>query len=168
MSGYRQPARGARSSEGPFSYYERYGAALRRKCERMLGSSEDAEDVVQAVFADLAAKGPEEVDLGYLFRAATTRALNGLRDRRRRQRLLDAHGELLAPAHWGMEQRVASHRTLLRLAASLDPVTAEILVYRYFDDLGQEEIAALVCLSRKTVGVRLQEVRDALAALEES
>jgi DNA-directed RNA polymerase specialized sigma24 family protein len=38
-----------------------------------------------------------------------------------------------------------------------------VLIYRYFDDLAQDEIAELMGISRKTVGKALQEVRDTVA-----
>jgi predicted DNA-binding protein (UPF0251 family) len=47
----------------------------------------------------------------------------------------------------------------------LDQACAEVLVYRYFDDLTQDEIAALQEVSRKTVGTRLGRVRQAVQAL---
>jgi RNA polymerase sigma-70 factor, ECF subfamily len=146
--------------------YHRYGPALRRKCERMSMPTEDAEDVVQQVFTDLGRRGIDAVDLPYLFRAVTTRALNLLRDGRRRQRLLARHGEVLTPPSVHTEAQVASREVLLRLVAELPVQTAEILVYRYFDGLTQEEIAEVASLSRKTVGKRLDEIRDALAAVE--
>lgn len=148
--------------------YYRYGPALRRKCERMSIPTEEAEDVVQQVFTDLSRRGWSEVDLPYLFRAVTTRALNVLRDRARRERLLARHGETLAPATWETEAQVASRQVLVRLAAELPPQTAEILVFRYFDDLTQEEIAQITSISRKTIGKRLEEIRAALVAMEGS
>jgi DNA-directed RNA polymerase specialized sigma24 family protein len=41
----------------------------------------------------------------------------------------------------------------------------EVLVCRYVDDMGVEEIAQLVGQSRKTVGKRLARIRDEVAAL---
>jgi RNA polymerase sigma-70 factor (ECF subfamily) len=145
--------------------YLRYGPALRRKCERMLHSREDAEDVVQGVFVELLGRERPDVDLPYLYRAATSRALNVARDRRRRRSLLDRHGEVLAPPVGRPEDRAASRQILLQLIDTLDDSHAEILVYRYFDNLTQDEIAAITSVSRKTVGKRLDRIRDALEAL---
>jgi DNA-directed RNA polymerase specialized sigma24 family protein len=47
----------------------------------------------------------------------------------------------------------------------LDQQGAEILVYRYLDDMSQEEIAEFVGLSRKTVGLRLASIRSAVSEL---
>ena len=52
-----------------------------RKCERLLQNRQDAEDVVQSLFVDLLRKGRSEAELPYLYRAATNRCLNLIRDR---------------------------------------------------------------------------------------
>ena len=77
--------------------YARYGPALRRKCERMLGSAPDAEDMVQGLFLDLLRRGEAEQELPYLYRAATNRCLNLLRDRKRRQALLQQQDRARLP-----------------------------------------------------------------------
>ena len=38
-----------------------------------------------------------------------------------------------------------------------------MLAYRYLDDMTQEEIAELLGLSRKTIGKRLDRIREAVA-----
>ena len=38
--------------------------------------------------------------------------------------------------------------------------TVRLLVYRYFDDMSQEEISELTGYSRKTVGKKLQKIRE--------
>jgi RNA polymerase sigma-70 factor (ECF subfamily) len=146
--------------------YQRYGPALRRKCERMLRNSQDAEDVVQEVFAGIAYRGNERLELSYLYRAVTTRAINLVRDRSRRGSLLERHREVLRPPEPGLVDGVVSRQMLERLLLQLDPQNAEILIYRYYDDLTQDEISTLTGLSRKTVGKRLAEIRLSLAALD--
>lgn len=143
--------------------YHRYGPALRRKCERMLGNREDAEDVVQTLFIDLLRKGRTDVDLGYLYRAATTRSLNVIRDGKRRRELLRRNLDrgVVDPGHEG---RVLSVDALARLVGELDEQGAELLVYRYCDDMTQEEIAELTGVSRKTVGKRLKRLQARVEA----
>lgn len=140
--------------------YRRYGPALRRKCERMLGNRDDAEDVVQALFVDLLRRGREDVDLPYLYRAATTRCLNLLRDASRRRALLARQGEdVLAPARERLAERLVSADLLARLAANLDRRSLEILSLHCQDGLSQEEVAKLLKISRRTVGKRLAKAR---------
>lgn len=146
-------------------FYRRYGPAVLRKCERMLGNRQDAEDIVQNLFIDLIRKGRTDVGLAYLYRAATTRSLNVIRNRKRRQELLDRHGEALRPRGMGTEGEVVTAELLAELARQLDPKTLEILVYAHQDHMSQQEIATLCGLSRKTVGKRLQRARVTLESL---
>ena len=53
----------------------------------------------------------------------------------------------------------------MRLAQRLDKKSAEILIYRFVDDLTQSEIAELLGTSRKTVGKRLKKIRREVEAL---
>ncbi|MEQ1567535.1 MAG: RNA polymerase sigma factor [Myxococcota bacterium] len=149
--------------------YTRYGPALRRKCERILASREEAEDVVQALFIDLIDAGRADVTLGYLFRAATHRCLNRLRDVRRRAQLLERHGEVvLGGTVPPVDGRVLDLDLLVRLLDQLDEETSEILVLRYLDRLEHQEIADLVGRSRRTVGTRLADIRSRLERLAEA
>lgn len=139
--------------------YRRYGPALCRKCERMLGNRDDAEDIVQGLFVDLLKKGVTEESLPYLYRAATNRCLNLIRNRKKRRELLERRTkEQVLPARTLLEDKVVGFELLGRLVAKLDKRSAEILVYRYVDDLTQEEIADTMALSRKTVGKRLKKI----------
>lgn len=144
--------------------YHRYGPALRRKCERMLKNSQDAEDLVQEVFAAIAQRGNDHIELAYLYRAVTTRAINLVRDRSRRGSLLERHREMLRPPEPGLVDDLVSKQTLEQLLLRLDEERAAILVYRYYDDLTQDEISELTGLSRRTIGKRLTEIRESLVA----
>lgn len=53
------------------------------------------------------------------------------------------------------------------MLAELEPRAAEVLVYRYFDDLSQEEIAELLGVSRKTIGKDLEVVRGVVLRLRD-
>ncbi len=153
--------------------YRRYGPALVRKAERMLGNREDARDAVQGLFVDLLdrtlpvelrGEAPEGA-LPYLYRALTNRCLNQLRDARTRARLLEREERLLAPNRTRCEDVVVSLDLLAKLCARLDAKVAEVLVFRYVDDLTQEEIAAMCGTSRKTVNARLAKIQEAVALI---
>lgn len=146
--------------------YQRYAPALVRKVERMLGSRDDALDVVHAMFLDLYQEGRSVLDLPYLYRMATHRALNHLRDAKNRQRLLALHESSATPAgRVRLEDHVVTRDVLLKVARALDDVTAEVLVYHFFDDLTQDEIAKLTRTSRKTVGKRLAKASQVAATI---
>ncbi len=169
--------------------YARHGPALRRKCERLLGSQAEAEDVVQGLFLDLlqrqedampgstgattgqgrhgagaAGQGPSS--LPYLYQAVTHRCLNLLRDARRRRELLATYDEgLRGPVRTQLDEQVISLELLGRLAARLDERSLELLVYRCFDDLAGDEIALLLGISRRAVVKRLTALRRTIAGL---
>lgn len=141
------------------SFYERHGRALLRKAERILGSRADAQDVVQALALDLLQKG-EDPDLPYLYRAVTNRCLTFVRDEKNRARLLAADMDTLrGPIRTRCDERAIDMDLLLKLSRKLDDQTLEIVFYRYFDDMTQEEIATMLGISRKTVGKKLDDVR---------
>lgn len=145
--------------------YPRYGPALVRKAERLLGRRADAEDVVHGLFVELLTRGETGPTLPYLYRAVTHRCFNMLRDARSRLRLLDAHGEVLVPVRSTLEGRTVDRDMLVKLLDRLDDKTVEVLVYRYVDDMTQEEVAEVAGISRKTVQKRLDRARDAVAEM---
>ena len=148
-------------------FYQRYGPALRRKCERMLGDTQEAEDVVQGLFMDLLQRPGRLDDLGlpYLYRAATNRCLNRLRSRRRQRELLDQHGDILVTG--GSGGHSAEGQVGSREVRRLDHRTAEIVVYHYVDGMSQGEIADLLAVSRRAVVKRLTLARRLIAPLAE-
>jgi RNA polymerase sigma-70 factor (ECF subfamily) len=147
--------------------YRRYGPALVRKAERMLGNREDARDAVQGLFVELLGgeRDGERLELPYLYRALTNRCLNQLRDGKTRARLLAREEESLRPIRTRHEDAVIGLDLLTKLCGRLDAKVAEVLVYRYVDDLTQEEIATLCGTSRKTVNARLGRIHDEVRAL---
>ncbi len=141
--------------------YRRYGPALLRKAERMLQDRDEAKDVVQGLFLDLLQRPGTPADLPYLYRAVTHRCLNYLRDRRNQGRLLsNADDSLRGLARTWLDDRVVDRQLLASLAARIDKLEWEILVYHFVDDMTQDEIAGLMGISRKTVGRRLAVIRD--------
>jgi len=137
-----------------------------RKAERMLRSREDAVDVVHALFADLIPTWTSDVDLPYLYRAVTNRCLNAVRDRGTRARLLEREPMAAAPVgRVRLDDEVIGVALLGALAERLDDAHMQVLVCRFLDDMTQDEIADHLGVSRKTVGKRLDRIRDAVTAL---
>jgi RNA polymerase sigma-70 factor (ECF subfamily) len=146
--------------------YERHGRALIRKAGRMLGNLDDARDVVQGLFLDLHTRQDLPLDLPYLYRAVTNRCLTFLRDESNRGRLLELHDVAARPtARTACDDQVIGIDLLTKLVRELDEGDCEVLAYRYLDDMTQEEIATLLGLSRKTIGKRLDRIRDAVRRL---
>lgn len=149
------------AASDPQSAYRAYGPALVRKAERILRSREDATDVVHALFVDLIPKWNRDVDLPYLYRAITNRCLNVVRDRGTRARLLEREQAVAAPVgRVRLEDQVVGVGLIAALAERLDEGHLQVLVCRFVDDMTQEEIAEHLKLSRKTIGKRLDRIRE--------
>jgi RNA polymerase sigma-70 factor (ECF subfamily) len=150
----------------PRTAYRAFGPALVRKAERLLRSRDDAIDVVHAVFADLIPTWTPDVNLAYLHRAVTNRCLNLVRDRGTRARLLAREPTAGAPVgRVRLDDEVVGLGLIAALAERLDDGHLQVLVCRFVDDMTQDEIAAQLGVSRRTVGKRLDRIRDAVIAL---
>ncbi|MFM2419895.1 MAG: hypothetical protein RL385_4618, partial [Pseudomonadota bacterium] len=101
-----------------------------------------------------------------LYRMLTHRCLNLLRDERNRARLLERETPALrGPVRIAPDALTLGIDTLQRLGERVDSAVMETLVYRYVDEMGQEEIASVMSVSRKTVQNRLARAEEALRAL---
>ncbi len=139
-----------------------------RKAERILRSREDAVDVVHALFVDLIPRWNSEMDLPYLYRAVTNRCLNAIRDRGTRERLLAREHAVAAPVgRVRLDEEIVGVGLIAALADRLDEHHLEVLVGRFVDDMTQEELATHLGVSRKTIGKRLDRIRDAVIELRE-
>lgn len=148
--------------------YRRYGPALLRKARRLLRDEEDARDAVQALFLELLQRDDASYDLPYLYRALTHRCLNLLRNEQTRARLTARETPSLAlPSRIAPDVQALGLDVLCKLAASVEESVMETLIYRFFDDMGLEEIAQVTNVSRKTVQNRLTRAAEVLANLSE-
>jgi RNA polymerase sigma-70 factor (ECF subfamily) len=148
--------------------YRRHGPALLRKACRLLANRADAQDIVQALFMNLLESGRRDADLPYLYRAVTHRCISFMRQQTNRQRLLERQEPVLrGVARTRCDEEAIGLDLIARVLDQLDARESEVLVYRYFDDLSQDEIAELVGCSRKTVGKALERVRSALRRVRE-
>jgi RNA polymerase sigma-70 factor, ECF subfamily len=137
-----------------------------RKAERIVRCREDALDLVHTLFVDLIPRWSNEMDLPYLYRAITNRCLNAIRDVNTRARLL-AREQPAPLGRVSLEDEVMGVQLIAQLAERLDESHLEVLVCRFLDDMTQEEIAEHTGLSRKTIGKRLDRIRDEVLALRE-
>lgn len=134
----------------------------------MLRSREDAIDVVHALFTDLIPRWNKSVDLPYLYRAVTNRCCNVLRDRGTRARLLEREQQTAAPVgRVRLDDQVVGVGLIAALAEQLDEAHMQVLVARFVDDMTQDEMSDHLGVSRKTIGKRLDRIREAIIALRE-
>ena len=135
---------------------------------------QDAEDVLQSVFANVLQRGltaeirqrPER----YLHRAAVNASLNVLRSRKRRKLVdgLDIQelpGPSLASASLGARESDERQEQLTQAMARLTPRALEILMLRYHHDYSDAQIAALLGTSRGVIAVTLYRIRTRLRTL---
>jgi len=152
----------------PQAAYRAWGPALVRKAERVLRNREDAVDVVHALFVDLIPRWSSDVDLPYLYRAVTNRCLNVVRDAKNRARLLEREQTAAAPVgRVKLDEQVVGVGLIAALADRLDQAHMEVLVGRFVDDMTQDELAEHLGVSRKTIGKRLDRIRDQVIALRQ-
>jgi RNA polymerase sigma-70 factor, ECF subfamily len=146
--------------------YRRYGALVRRRARSILGDDHEAQDAMQEVFVRvIAAMGEfrgQSQPSTWLYRITTNLCLNRIRDgKRRRDRLTQASegggGEPLVSA----PPPAPEARTTLRgVLGRVPEELALVAVYYYVDEMDQAEIAAVLGVSRRTIGYRLDRFRE--------
>lgn len=105
----------------------------------------------------------EASPMTWIYRITTNLSLNRLRDDRRRDELLREHG---SPPDT-IESTTDAKLTLAAILRQVPEELREIAVYYHVDRMSHAEIAAVLGVSRRTVGYRLEEFhRRAQAALE--
>lgn len=147
--------------------FERHRAALLRHAAGLLGSSADAEDVVQETAARLLnADGLERHEpraRSYMFRVATHLAYD--RHRRRRERSLDeAEPPANCPAHDEPDAIVdldCAVETIIRTLLQLKPRCRQVFLLRTSEGLGYEAIAERLAISTRTAEREMKRALDA-------
>jgi RNA polymerase sigma-70 factor (ECF subfamily) len=145
--------------------YERplYNAAL-----RIVGDSDDAEDIVQGVFV----KAYEKLDtydskrkfFSWIYRMMVNASINILDSRRPR---VDLDPDLPSPGDSPETEYVRGEvsRQVEEALSKLKPEYRMAVVLKYFGDLSYEELGYVLELPTKTVKSRLYEARRMLSAL---
>ncbi len=142
------------------AFYTRYAPVAHRRVAALLRRDADAWDVVQEVFRRVLGANldfPSELaELSWVYRASTNLALKVLRSRKVREPLA---GEAAADEP-SLEPRHLEARNFTRvLAADLNERELEVAVLHLHDGMTQDEIAAVLEVSRKTIVRDLQTIR---------
>lgn len=127
--------------------YDQFGPALRRRCERVLQNTQDAQDIVQELFMDIWNKKRGDLDFPYLYAAATNRCITQLRKQHRQRNLLQTRDLLTVPPALLPDDSLFSRQCLAEIAARLDKTSGAIFIYHYLDEMTQEEIGEVTGLS---------------------
>lgn len=149
-------------------FYAAQAPKVYRAAYRITGSAVDAEDVVQTVFLRLLQRSDVpfgEGGEGYLYRSGVHAALDLLRSRQRWGfvPLEEPDGARDPGEGPERDEELRRLRRALRLALSrLSPRAAEAFALRYFEGLGNREIAGLLETSQGVVAVLLHRTRARL------
>lgn len=141
---------------------EQHGPSVVRIAMRLLGNSEDAEDVAQEVFLqvfELQKRQPITNWTAILARIATRRSIDALR-RRRDVRQLD-HEPAIEDSSRLEESRFLVARLRDELA-HLPSRQAEVFAMRYFEELDNLSIAAALQMTTSAVSTALGKARSTL------
>jgi RNA polymerase sigma-70 factor (ECF subfamily) len=142
--------------------YRSHGHIVLRRARAMLRNEAEAEDVLQEVFASLAAK-PEQFQgrsalSTYLYSATTNACLTRIRNRKTRGRLLDLFVKPRAsrtPA-----PRVEGFAMMQQILDRIPEELAVPAVHYYLDGMTQAEIAKVIGVSRRQVGNLLAKFEE--------
>jgi RNA polymerase sigma-70 factor (ECF subfamily) len=137
--------------------YQRFVPPIRAKCQRLLGRSGEAEEVVQETFLRLWQAGiplppaaePRAV-MAWLYRTCTHLAIDHLRSQRRRPRAPDNVLETL-PCSIKLEAWLSTKQVLQELAARMPADELHAVVLCRVDGLGQAEAAEVLDTSERTL-----------------
>ncbi|GLW27505.1 RNA polymerase sigma factor [Actinoplanes regularis] len=139
-------------------YRASYGRVLRFVARRV-GDDAEAEDLAAEVFKiawGRTTRG-EVLSPGWLF----VTARHVLSNHRRSVRRGDSAYRKFAVTSSADEPAAATADLVAEALARLPEAQRDVLIHRYWDDLGASEIAALTGLSASTVWVRLHRARQA-------
>jgi RNA polymerase sigma factor (sigma-70 family) len=133
--------------------YRRHGAAVMRRARFLLGSEDDAREMLNEIFVSLLDRPEQFAEKSsittWLYSATTHGCLNRLRNERTRRRILQE--KAMPPSESSSES--PEHAAMLRQELTRLPnELAEVAVYHYLDGMTHDEIASVVGCSRRHVG----------------
>ncbi|MBI4500292.1 MAG: sigma-70 family RNA polymerase sigma factor [Gemmatimonadetes bacterium] len=149
--------------------YQQHHEELFRYAARFTGDADLAEDVVQEAFLRLSERPPAQTEAirAWLFRAATTIAIDTHRTRRRRTALAEAGADRLPMAEQGPDPARSAERADLRRRVrtaleQLDARDRAVLLMRE-EGFAHREIAEAVGTTTKSVGTMIARALGKLA-----
>lgn len=150
--------------------YRQYGSLVHQRCERILQSTQAADDALQEVFVRVwrypSALGRADSKLAFLYRMGERCCFDQLRKRtRRREEHLDFQDGSRTPLAPG--PGTEDKQLILRFLERFDDRVQQVAVLHYLDDMSQEEIAEATGWSRQTVHKKIAFLRERAHALRE-
>ncbi len=146
--------------------FRAHAVSLVRVATLLLGDQPSAEDVVQEVFLRLSWSLPRIRDPGKAVPYLRTSVINGCRSVLRARRRAALRGVEHQPPVWSAESAALDRedrRAVLAAVARLPRRAREVLALRYYLDLPDQEIAAILGVSRGTVSSTASRALGALS-----
>lgn len=144
-----------------------HGETVLRIAYRLLGSLDEAEDVVQEVFSQAVAMERQDPVLnwgGLLRHLATMRSIDRLRRRRPVGVLPDVPARIDSdPVEAALREELA--QWLRQAIGQLPPQQAEVFSLTYFEQVPRDEIASLLDISVEAVSTAVYKARQRLRSL---
>lgn len=142
--------------------YREHGHSVLRRARRLLGSEDDAREIVQEVFATLlgehsAFRGESSITT-WLYSATTNGCLNRMRNQKNRARLLEGQEPTSSETLPDAESALVVRDLLSRVPEAL----AVVAVHYYVDEMTHEEIARVLGCSRRHVGDLIERLHASL------
>lgn len=135
--------------------YRKSWVMIQRRALRITRNPSAADDLAQEAFIrlheQLASGARIDDDVAWLYSTVSHLALNRLRNRQRRARLLERHGPALGEGAHG-EALSADALAIQRVLTLVGEDIALVASYYYLDGMEQQEIADLMGLHRRKVG----------------
>ena len=148
------------------SYDRLFGVAF-----RILGSKEDAEDVVQGVCLEAPTRfesfRAEASCTTWLYRIAVNRSIDMLRARRRRSKASAEWGEVEGQRRAEISEQQDQRRYLAELMTSLEDADRALLSLLMVEGMTQAEVSEALDIPAGTVGWRVSQIKDRMRAVAE-
>jgi RNA polymerase sigma-70 factor (ECF subfamily) len=150
---------------------ERFGAALYRFVRNLMGADDVSDDVYQTVlieaYRDLETFSGRSSLRTWLFSIARHRCLDALKADRRRAARFESTDELpeVADVRPGPDGRMSDEQVLSALARCLDELPPElrmVLLLRFQEGFGYDDIARITRLRNETLRARVSRAMPAL------
>lgn len=146
---------------------------IRRLISRLLGWSDDVDDVMQEVWIKVVLNVSRFRGDSGLETWLTRIAVNTCRSQQRRQRTLSYHlpfwhrsrSEPKSSASDETAQKIETAEQVRQTVRRLSPKYREVVVLRYLEELSINDIATMLNLKTNTVNVRLSRARSQLEPL---
>lgn len=150
--------------------YQKLGRPALSKTMRLINQQGVAEEIVHDVFVTMWQKKPVFESLrsayAWVYRCCTNKAIDFLRSKAQKNIPFE-HVEQTESVDPLTEDQLFLKETLLELVQIMDERETSVLIYKYVEELGQEEMAEVMGVSRSTI-VRLQNsVSEKLAKHKE-